>query len=375
MRWSCLFLVLLAALSTVQADERGNQERLRRLNDEIGRLRLELDELGGREKGVLGELEVLGAELRLRRAQATEVALRLEDVRSAIESLELRLAGLRRAQRERRRYLAFRLREIYKAGRNEELRRLVGGGEVEAYWSGLRYASFLSQRDSRVLQAYRADAEAVLTEQAALESRRLELGAVERELDGQRRRLESSRRQRAALLTRIREDQSKRRAALDELRGAAAQLSRLIESLQGQAVAPTLDVRKFRGLLDWPAEGAVSAAFGVAIHPRFKTEVPHPGLDIEAGTGTPIRSVFDGKVVFADWLRGYGLTAIVDHGAELLSVYAHASALVVERGDELVRGQLLGQVGETGSLRGPYLYFELRLGGQPIDPTVWLRPR
>lgn len=365
----------MASAAPVRAEEPLAGERLRRLQDEIGRLRRELDELSGHELGILGELETLEAELRLRRAQLSEVGLRLEALSTGIETRRQRLAALRQTQQERRRYLAFRLREIYKGGRHEELRRLVGGGQVDAYWSGLRYAAFLSQRDSRVLGAYRADAENLETERAALEARRVELGGVQQELGRKRRRLESIRRERAGLLTQIRDDKSKRQAAIEELRGAAAQLSRLIDSLEYEGDTPTLDVRKFRGLLDWPAAGSVSVAFGTAVHPRFKTEVPHPGLDIEADTGAPIRSIFDGRVVFAEWLRGYGLTAIVDHGAGLLSVYAHASALVVERGERVLRGQLMGQVGETGSLKGPYLYFELRLGGRPTDPVGWLRPR
>lgn len=374
MRSLCVIVWLVAALPQQAAPPSG-AERLDRLQEEIGRLRQELSELSGREQGVLGELQTLDADLRLREAQLSEVGLRLEEIGTDVRGLERRLDGLRQAQQERRSYLAFRLREIYKGGRHEALRRLVGGGEVEAYWAGLRYASFLSQRDSRVLGAYRTDAEEIGREQVALEARRVELAGVQRELGRKRSRLEASRRQRAGLLEHIRDDKSKREAALEELRGAAAELSRLVDSLQGEAVGPTLDVRKFRGLLDWPSEGRVSTPFGTAVHPRFKTRVPHPGLDIEAGTGAAIRSVFDGRVVFADWLRGYGLTAIVDHGAELLSVYAHASALVVERGEEVARGQLLGQVGETGSLRGPYLYFELRQAGQPTDPADWLRPR
>ena len=111
------------------------------------------------------------------------------------------------------------------------------------------------------------------------------------------------------------------------------------------------------------------------MHPRFKTRVPHPGLDIDAPDGTRIRTVFDGRVVFAAWMRGYGLTAIVDHGNGLLSIYAHASVLMVEPGDRLGRGEIIGAVGDTGSLRGAYLYFELREDGRPTDPGQWLRPR
>jgi len=187
--------------------------------------------------------------------------------------------------------------------------------------------------------------------------------------------LQGSRRQRSRLLNTLRVDQTKREAAIGELRAAGEELSRIAGSLSAESALPSLDMRKFRGLLGWPATGKVSAAFGTVVHPRFKTEVPHPGLDIEGRLGADIRCVFGGTTVFAAWMRGYGLTTILDHGGGMLSIYAHASVLLVEPGQEVVAGQLLGKVGDTGSLRGTYLYFELRVDGRPTDPVPWLRRR
>jgi murein DD-endopeptidase MepM/ murein hydrolase activator NlpD len=128
-------------------------------------------------------------------------------------------------------------------------------------------------------------------------------------------------------------------------------------------------------VLEWPTSGRLRSGFGTVVHPEFKTKVPHPGWDIEAEFGAEIVSIFDGRVVFADWMRGYGLTAIVDHGGGLLSIYAHASVLVVERGARVSRRQQLGSVGDTGSLSGPFLYFEMRVDGEPTDPEPWLLRR
>ena len=126
-------------------------------------------------------------------------------------------------------------------------------------------------------------------------------------------------------------------------------------------------------MLDWPAEGRVRSGFGTVVHPRFKTKIPHPGWDIQAPAGDPIRAVFDGEIVYSGWMRGYGLMAVIDHGNGLHSVYAHASVLWVEPGERIARGARLGIVGETGSFSGPSLYFELRVNGQAVDPRLWLR--
>ena len=367
---SCLLLA--AAVFPAAADE-----RLRRVRAEIERLEGELQALEQREESLLGKIERLGAEVRLRSAEVREVSLRRDEVAESLAEGEARLAELGDAQADRRDYLAFRLREIYKSGPEGTLREWVGDDQTADYTSGLRYAALLSERDARIIAAYRGDRVRIREENAELRSTETKLEGVIVDLNQARRRHESSRRRQTALLEEVREDRQKREQALAELNQAASQMSRLVGSLSAPSSAdpPTLDVRKFRGLLDWPAEGPVSAGFGNIVHPRFKTRVPHPGLDIDGEFGAPIRSIFEGRVVFASWMRGYGLTVIVDHGSGLLSIYAHASVILAEDGDFVQQGQRLGTIGDTGSLRGPFLYFELREEGKPIDPSEWLRRR
>jgi len=263
----------------------GREARLRAVRLEIERLEAELAALSAREQGVLGELERLGAELRLRRAEQGEVTLRLERTTDAIDTRTGRLSGLEKAQEQRRLYLTFRLREIYKEGPEQTLKRIVGGAEVEEYWAGLRYAAYLSERDARIIREHKSSAVRLGEERRALLAEREQLRSLRDELAGAQRRIAGARRKRTRLLTEIREDRSKREGAVVELRAAAGALSDLVESLPPGAERPGMDVRKFEGLLDWPADGEVSAGFGSVVHPRFKTRVPHPGLDIEGEAG------------------------------------------------------------------------------------------
>ena len=367
--------IALLSVGPAASSTPDDRERLERMRSEISRLEDELSSLEGREQGILGELERMDAELELRETEHEEVALRLEGVTASIERHDRVLAELEQSQSRRRDYLAFRLREIYKAGPDPTLRRLLAGDALDGYWKGLGYAAYLSERDSEVLRAYRSDAVRLQRERSELQRASDELVGLRDEARNAHDALSRTRRQRASLLRRVREDQSVRRTALDELQTAAEELSRVIETVQPGEVASLLDPTKFKGLMDWPAQGSLGSGFGTVIHPRFKTEVPHPGWDIEAEFGSDVIAIFDGRVVFADWMRGYGLTVIVDHGAGLLSIYAHASVLMAQPGERVRRGQVLGKVGDTGSLRGSFLYFELRLDGKPIDPKAWLRPR
>jgi murein DD-endopeptidase MepM/ murein hydrolase activator NlpD len=115
--------------------------------------------------------------------------------------------------------------------------------------------------------------------------------------------------------------------------------------------------------------------FGRQVHPRFGTETFRRGVDIEADEGAPIRAVFGGTVLYRGQLKGYGNLIILDHGAGYYTLYAHASEILVEEGDRVRAGQAIGRVGETGSLEGPRLYFEVRYQGRPEDPEQWLRRR
>jgi len=346
--------------------------RLEAVQGEIERLREELSGLESRERTTLGEIGRLSAEMRLREAELSESSLQIEALGAEIADRDLRLSDLREAQDGRRAYLAFRLREIYKRGVITDFRRVVGGETLDAYLPALRYAVYLGERDARTLEEYRAAADRIARERHALGVERDRLAATRTDGDRRHARLADSRASFARALEEIRSDQSRRREALRELESAADALAKLVAELPPSR--SVIDVKKFRGLLDWPAAGEVSAEFGDVVHPRFKTVVPHPGLDIDAGAGESFRSVFDGTVLFAAWLHGYGLTAIVDHGNGIVSIYAHASVLLVQPGDAVVRGQPLGRVGETGSLRGPYLYLEIRDQGAAVDPRTWLRP-
>lgn len=342
---------------------------------EIERLRAELSGIEGQERTILGELEKLGAEQRLLEAELGEVRLRLVTTDEALAARREGIGKLEARQRELEGYVAFRLRELYKKGAASPLALLVREIRAAASPGGLALAAHLFERDARAVRSYRAGRAALEREREALARQREELDRLRAALHFARERIGRARREQQALLGRLRRDRGAREEALRELQRAASELGRIAEGLAGSGGRRQLDVARFRGLLDWPADGRVSRGFGSLVHPRFGTTVPHPGLDIEAPRGTPFRSVFDGRIVFASWLRGYGLTAIVDHGGGILSVYAHASVLLVQPGDEVGTGQVLGQVGDTGSLRGPYLYFELRENGQPVDPMRWLRPR
>jgi septal ring factor EnvC (AmiA/AmiB activator) len=361
------------AWAAVQSDTRAR--RLITVRTEMQRLEAELFGLSARERSVLGDVTRMDTEIALRRAQLEEVTLRLRDTESRLETSERGLASITAERARRAPVLAARLRELYKRGPVGMLARTLTPLGTSSGLDGFRYASYLSRRDAARLASWRDMSSQLADEREALSVERARLAALRSEAARRESALTEGRAQRAALLARIRGDREQHEKAFGELSEAAKNLGRLVDALDDATAHTGLDVRTFRGLLDWPAAGPVSARFGTLVHPRFKTEVPHPGWDIDAPEGQPFRTIFDGRVAYAAPLSGYGLTAVVDHGNGMVSIYAHAGVLLVEPGQDVERGQELGRVGDSGSLRGPYLYFEMRDGGRPVDPAPWLRHR
>ncbi len=134
-------------------------------------------------------------------------------------------------------------------------------------------------------------------------------------------------------------------------------------------------LRVVRGRIPWPVSGRIISYFGKTKEPHFHLTMDNSGIQIQAAEGTPIHAVASGVVKFADWFKGYGKLVILDHGRGYYSLYAQAANLNVSEGESVVKGQVLGSVGDTDSLVGSSLYFEIRKNGVPQDPLHWLKYR
>ena len=121
-----------------------------------------------------------------------------------------------------------------------------------------------------------------------------------------------------------------------------------------------------KGLLDFPVKGEVTGFFGKELDERHTTKVYRKGIEIRA-------RVFNGRVIFASQFKGYGLMMVVDHGGGYYTVYAHAAKLFKKVNDEIVKNDIIAEVGDGGQTAEPTLYFEVRKGGKPEDPLNWLR--
>ena len=170
-------------------------------------------------------------------------------------------------------------------------------------------------------------------------------------------------------------------SAVKEVLRAQEDLSDLITTLVAQRIKLSLELErtkklafeKRKGSLLWPVDGAVVASFGRVVHPVYKTVTVNKGIDIDATKGTLVLSVAQGIVEYVGRMRGYGQFIILNHSGGYLTIYAHLDQVKVANGEQVLLGAIVGTVGETGSLTGPKLHFELRDTEGAIDPIKWLK--
>jgi septal ring factor EnvC (AmiA/AmiB activator) len=185
------------------------------------------------------------------------------------------------------------------------------------------------------------------------------------------------------LLASLRREKETRVRALKEMEAASRRLEKMLEEISRRAVIkprdtlppPTTGVglEAMRGRLEWPVRGEVSAPFGKFKHPEFAAEIIRNGIDIDAPMGEEIKSVEKGRIVYADRFSGYGRMVIVDHGERYFTIYGHLSEIFRKNGDEIKKGEVIGRVGDSGTLAGSKLYFEMRKDGRSLDPVPWFR--
>lgn len=395
-RW----LLLVALLAAGAAPAQNSRETERKLE----RARTELKSIASERRKLEGQRGAASRELRQADEQVGKSSRTLRETESALARQGAVLADLQRrrdalneklgAQREE---LTRLLRAAYKLGDDAPLKVLLAQDRVADANRDLTYHRYLQRDRAQRIAALTAGLRELDEIEQDIENKREQLDATRASKRQELTVLEKQRRERAALIAqldeRYRDRNAKEKALgrdvkslerlLAQLRAAAARAAREREAAAAKAnrapsgpgkrapvrVASAAPISV--GGLGWPVSGALLAGYGGTMPDGRSSE----GVLIGAPVGSPVRAVADGQVVYAEWMTGYGLLLIVDHGNGYMSLYANNDALLKDAGDTVKRGDAVGSVGSSGGQGRPALYFELRRNGQPVNPNVWLQKR
>ncbi len=381
-----------------------SRERLREIQRELGRERDKAKKAGEKEAALARELARIEQDLKQKTQTLQSLEGKLRNSNQRIARLSQETASTEARLTRSRSLLKRRLRAIYKQGRFGYVRTLLSAEDFSAAGRRFKYLSAIATQDQRLMQAYGTMLADLSRKRAELEQSKAEVADAKEKVSTTRGQMAEEQRKRRILLASVREEKAGHLAKIKELEVSAKDLQALIARLQSEeerqrrlSRAPTRreaprgetlgrkdeapelrdDGRfeRLKGKLPWPAIGSLASSFGRQEHPRFHTVTFNHGIEITAPEGKDIVAVAEGAALYADWFKGYGRLIILDHGGGYFTLYAHASEILVRPGESISLGQVIGKVGDTGSLEGPQLYFELRYKGKPQDPLAWLQPR
>ena len=408
-------VALLAGLSLVAS---APAQTSREAEQKLQRVRSELKSIAQERRKLESERGAASRQLRdadeqvgrtTRSLSDTEAALRREAI--ALEELQRKRDKMQGRQAAQREQLTALVRSAYQRGDDAPLKVLLSQDRVADANRLLAYHRYVQRDQARRIESLKTELAALDQVERDIVARQAELDAARARQRGQVAQLEKDRKARATLMADLDQRYQDRAAKEKALGQDARSLETLLKNLRAAAAraeaerraaarreaaaaaaaqkrenngtatrstrtapprpavasAPPLKV----GGLGWPVSGNLLARYGG----RLPDGRASTGVLIGAPSGTPVTAVADGTVVFSEWMTGYGLILILDHGNGYMSLYAHNDSLLKDSGDRVKRGEAVARVGTSGGQGQAALYFELRRNGQPVDPASWLQRR
>jgi septal ring factor EnvC (AmiA/AmiB activator) len=225
------------------------------------------------------------------------------------------------------------------------------------------------------MQAYAENLKKLDSQQKKLENLRAELKTREEKVRSKERELSGKKKEKETILHAVRTEKASRQKMIAELKEASR---RMLEIIQESSRTDDYEGKGFsqlKGRLIWPSDGRIAVPYGTQKDPQFDTPVFRNGIHIQTEPSAEARSVYPGKVIFAEWFKGFGQLIIVNHGSGYHTLYGNLSEIFSRVGDIIKENHVIGRVGTSGMLNAPGIYFEIRYKGKPLDPTQWLKKK
>ena len=391
-----IVLLLAGAVSLAPAQTPTPAQRAQRqaaTQKQLAALRGQIQSLSEEQRKLEGEKNAAARELREIDGRVSQSQRRLRETEARIAAQETELARLQGRQQELERGLATQraelaqlLRSAYAMGRHEQLKLLLEQGRMSDLARALAYHRYFQQQRKEDIGRLTQELKTLADVSEQVRATTLELQAARAQQKGELDALAGQRRERGKLVSSLdaqyRDRESRIKALGRDEKATVALLERLRRLMEQSAKAPVRtpnppgtrpatpnDARVPIGPLNLPLSGNVLAGFGGTMPDGHRSQ----GLLIAGSAGAEVRAVSAGRVAYADWLKGYGLLLILDHGNGWMTLYAFNDTLLKNVGDSVRAGEAISTVGSSGGQGRPALYFELRRNGQPQDPRSWLK--
>ncbi|MGQ9628692.1 MAG: murein hydrolase activator EnvC family protein [bacterium] len=365
-----------------EKDIKHKEQELNNLKRELERSERARQEANRRRQSLTAELGKIDRDLNSKEIKLQDLEAHLKASRSDAALLAERISAEEERLSRLRDILRERLLLRYKEGNFKVLEILLGSRDFADYAKRTKYMRIAIRQGTEVFFEF-AEKKALLERKKSdLERKISETVALRNAILKEKQRIEDLRSSREQLLAEILGKEENLRDRIRELRAASEGVERLILRMiekKNEAESFLLSSMRFsdaRGKLIWPVSGEVVGWYGMREHPKYKRIlIPNEGIDIKAPLGADIVAVMPGEVEYVGWQPTFGKMVILKHGDGYRTIYAHTQEILVKPGDIVEQRQVIAKVGDTESLFGPILHFEIREGtrGKSMDPIPWLR--
>jgi septal ring factor EnvC (AmiA/AmiB activator) len=370
-----LLFALGSSLFAVDCLAANPQEEYKKIKREIKEQKERIEKAERRERSILTELEETGKELSTVESELRKHRKRLNNTESQIAQVEADIS-LRRGSIERQReWINRKLRAMQKYNYPGDIILLLSGSDdISQFMKSWKNLEYIALYENNVLNSYKENLKGLQEKEKQLKVLKVELVKNTEKVRANEAELAGKKQGKEDLLASVKKEKSSYEKMLKELKEASR---RLLDVIQ-ESDKDTYRAKGFSGLrgkLPWPVQGRIAIPYGSSRDPQFNTPVFRSGVFIETGDDISAKAVHAGKVVFAEWFKGYGQLMIVNHGDGYHTLYGSLSEIFSKVGDIINSGQVIGRVGDSGVLNAPGLYFEVRYKGKPLDPVQWLKKR
>lgn len=377
-----LFFICLAGQSSFQEKIKANENKLSEIKKQLESVKSKKDSINIQRSKTLLVLNRMDEEIYLTDLLIKELERRDSLLTMNIELLSEDIDSLGMELEERKNVLKQRLIDMYKKGKIHTLEVVFNSSSFTDLSNRMKYLSTLARQD-KILYEYVRKVQDVLTKRIEeFNINREQLAFVRKEAENEKSTLQTEKQNKEMFLKELSSEQQKQRTLEDELSKSMESLQYLINKLRvaNTNIQTNRDVKEGQHYFDnnkkkvpWPMEGKVISKFGTVRHPKYNTKTLNNGIDVSGKKGDPVYAVYDGDVIYVDKFLGYGNVVMLDHGNGYYTLYAHLHEMNVILNQPVMAGETIGTCGDTGSLSGPILHFEIRKDGKPLNPLNYLK--
>ncbi len=327
------------------------------------------------EKEIIGQLHKTDLALNKVRQQAAVIAGELADADTNISKMQKKVDQSQRTIDRNSGYAVNRLISLYKLNNLGEVNLLASATSLHDLMQRRSAVERILQYDYRVISELAEKKNHLCRLVDQLNSQKNKKEKLNKKYQAAIAKRAKEKKQRQHLLSEIKRKKINRLATIKYLKKASVKLDKTIYALRHRGASGQKNINNFsayQGLLKMPVNGKVISKYGKYVEAHSGASNFRNGIEIQSRQGAPIRAVFSGQTIYSSWLKGYGNVIIIAHGKNFHTVYAHAEELFRAKGDLVETGEVIATVGDTGSMTGPSLYFEIRHQGNPIDPLEWI---